>query len=207
MAAARVLLLAHAGLHRIPSLTAHPLSLLVLATGVVTSALAAIVFVGDIERPKRRAEHDDVWVALFATSVMLIVVAPNPSTGSPFQRRRARLLVCRRMWLAALCFMSVGALRQLAVQRRLTAADLAERDRKRLARDLHDGICQDLAFIAAHGARLAREEGDDHPIAVAARRALAASRGTSRSCRPMRRATRQALQRVADELVACASSA
>ncbi len=51
-------------------------------------------------------------------------------------------------------------------------AALAER--QRVARDLHDGIAQDLAFLASHG---------DHPwemaeeLALAARRALAVSRG------------------------------
>jgi signal transduction histidine kinase len=46
-----------------------------------------------------------------------------------------------------------------------------------LVNDLPDGLAQDLAFIAAHGDRLARELGNEHPIVVAARRALHASRG------------------------------
>ena len=56
------------------------------------------------------------------------------------------------------------------------AAALAER--QRIARDLHDGLAQELAFIAAHGARIAEESGAEHPVAIAARRALAISRGT-----------------------------
>jgi signal transduction histidine kinase len=56
------------------------------------------------------------------------------------------------------------------------AAALAER--QRVARDLHDGLAQDLAFIAAHGARITDESGAEHPVAIAARRALAISRGT-----------------------------
>ncbi len=50
-------------------------------------------------------------------------------------------------------------------------------ERIRIARDLHDGLAQDLAFIAAHGETLMRELGEFHPLVVAARRALAASRG------------------------------
>ncbi len=50
-------------------------------------------------------------------------------------------------------------------------------ERLRIAQDLHDGLAQDLAFIAAHSERLAREFGADHPLAIAAPRALAASRG------------------------------
>ena len=56
------------------------------------------------------------------------------------------------------------------------SAALAER--RRVARDLHDGLAQDLAIIAAHGPSLAREMGDDHPVVVAASRALAISRST-----------------------------
>jgi signal transduction histidine kinase len=57
------------------------------------------------------------------------------------------------------------------------ARDAVSAERMRIARDLHDGLAQDLAFIAAHSERLAREFGADHPLAIAATRALAASRG------------------------------
>jgi signal transduction histidine kinase len=57
------------------------------------------------------------------------------------------------------------------------ARDAVSAERLRIARDLHDGLAQDLAFIAAHSERLAREFGADHPLALAAARALAASRG------------------------------
>jgi signal transduction histidine kinase len=50
--------------------------------------------------------------------------------------------------------------------------------RERFARDLHDGLAQDLAVIAVHAQRLGSEMGHDHPLAVAARHALAASRQT-----------------------------
>jgi signal transduction histidine kinase len=57
------------------------------------------------------------------------------------------------------------------------ARDAVSAERLRIARDLHDGLAQDLAFIAAHSERLAREFGADHPLAIAAQRALAASQG------------------------------
>lgn len=50
-------------------------------------------------------------------------------------------------------------------------------ERMRIAHDLHDGLAQDLACIAAHSGRLAHEFGAEHPLTIAARRALAASRG------------------------------
>jgi signal transduction histidine kinase len=57
------------------------------------------------------------------------------------------------------------------------ARDAVSAERLRIARDLHDGLAQDLAFIAAHSERLAREFGADHPLALAAGRALTHSRG------------------------------
>jgi len=191
--------------HRTAPATIHPLALLLLIAAALISALAAAEFLTDTKRPGSGPDRDDPRAApLFAASVVLIVIgAACLGWFTPAASARASSLVApaAAIWLAAFCLMSLGALRQLALQRRLAAAALAERQRQRLARDLHDGICQDLAFIAAHGARLAATGGDDHPIAVAARRALAASRGTlaelSASGAP---STRQALRRVADEL-------
>jgi signal transduction histidine kinase len=56
------------------------------------------------------------------------------------------------------------------------ARDAIAAERLRIACDLHDGLAQDLAFIAAHSCRLAAELGAEHPVAVAAQRALAVSR-------------------------------
>ena len=50
-------------------------------------------------------------------------------------------------------------------------------ERRRIARDLHDGIVQDLSLIAAHAARLAGEHGENHPVVMAARRATDLTRG------------------------------
>lgn len=66
-------------------------------------------------------------------------------------------------------------LHRASVAQRTTDAVAAERIR--IARDLHDGLAQDLAFIALHSERLAAEYGAEHPVVIAARRALAASRG------------------------------
>jgi signal transduction histidine kinase len=92
--------------------------------------------------------------------------------------------------------------RYAATQRRAATAVLAA-ERERIARHLHDGVAQDLAFIALEGQRLASELGSDHPLTTAARRALGASRGviddlsaSTASC------TDTALRQVADEIVA-----
>ncbi len=82
-----------------------------------------------------------------------------------------------------------------AVQRAIIA------ERLRLAHDLHDGFAQDLAFIAAYGERLGDESGAEHPVAVAARRVLAATRGEIVDLAATDAPTAAtALRRVADEL-------
>ena len=50
-------------------------------------------------------------------------------------------------------------------------------ERQRLARDLHDGLAQDLAVIVSFGQRLHSELGPEHPVIIASQRALAATRG------------------------------
>ncbi len=81
------------------------------------------------------------------------------------------------MRLAAYALLLVVAARQYAAVRRDGAREAVEAERQRIARDLHDGLAQDLAFIASHSQLLTRELGSEHPVAVAARRALAVSRG------------------------------
>jgi signal transduction histidine kinase len=75
-----------------------------------------------------------------------------------------RLLFCVVLLWAAVC--EVAGL----VERRA-----AERERKRIARDLHDGVAQELAFIHRRAARLTGQP-DVAEIAVAAERALLDSR-------------------------------
>jgi signal transduction histidine kinase len=81
------------------------------------------------------------------------------------------------------------------------AQEAVTAERVRIARDLHDGLAQDLAFISAHGERLEREFGKAHPLAVAARRALAASREAIVDLEASEASTTSAaLTEVADEL-------
>jgi signal transduction histidine kinase len=172
----------------------HPL-------GVLLSITATVLMVAATARIARTEGASDDSVSRLLAAAMIVfaavrlnyVVLPTPGIGWVTAREGMRL-VGYGLFLAA-------ALRQEWAIRRTIATAAAAEERRRIARDLHDGLAQDLAFIAAHGDRLAREAGEDHPLAIAARRALAVSRGAiadlSASEAPSARA---ALRQVAAEL-------
>ncbi len=81
-----------------------------------------------------------------------------------------------RVFAVALILAAAAMLECRVGARLATNAALAERCG--VARDLHDGIAQDLAFIAAHASQIAQHMGAEHPLVVAAERAMAISRKT-----------------------------
>jgi signal transduction histidine kinase len=95
----------------------------------------------------------------------------------------------------------LAAVRMWVLRNRMETRETAVRERRRLIGDLHDGMAQDLAFIAAYSEKLARDLGPDHPMVLAARRALAFSRNAivdlAASDAPT---TGEALRALADEL-------
>jgi signal transduction histidine kinase len=104
-----------------------------------------------------------------------------------------------RMIAFALLLAAAATAERRARARLARGAALAER--RRVARDLHDGLAQDLAFIAAHGLRIAQEMGDEHPVVIAARRALAISRNAiSELSDPEGATAHESLEAVAQEL-------
>jgi signal transduction histidine kinase len=76
-------------------------------------------------------------------------------------------------------------------------------ERERIASDLHDSLAQDLAIIAVHAQRLETELGMEHPLALASRGALAASRGVIADLAAAEQPTAEAaLRQVAADLSA-----
>jgi signal transduction histidine kinase len=103
--------------------------------------------------------------------------------------------------ICAFLLVLVAASRHEPRARARIAESAALAERRRVARDLHDGLAQDLAFIAAHGPAFVEELGEDHPLVVAARRALSLSRSTiGELSDPANSTVAQALDAVAQEL-------
>jgi signal transduction histidine kinase len=96
------------------------------------------------------------------------------------------------------------AAREISATCRQAATATVHEDRRRVARDLHDGLAQELAFISSQGKRLARSFDEEIAgyVGIAAQRALDESRtliaALSRTNHePLERAIARAAQDVA----------
>ena len=120
----------------------------------------------------------------------------SPSSTTRCCRRSARVGPPRRRPAAAVLRRAAVGGRARGGQRRV-AARAAERERRRIARDLHDGVAQELAFIRRRAARLAGQPDAEDIVgrrrARAARLALgdrAPGARARRAARPRARAPR-----------------
>jgi signal transduction histidine kinase len=142
--------------------------LLLLGLGTVLFAAAAVGFA---RRARRSGDELTGWLAIGAVLAALYLLFPSlysdwVNLGDGFR-------------LAFYVALLTGAFREIGgYQQRLAGAAVLE-ERRRVARELHDGLAQELAFISAHSRRLRR---GFHPrvveqLAAAADRALDESRG------------------------------
>jgi len=149
----------------------HPLRTLAVLLTTALLVCACLRFARTSRREASPVLSLLAGAALVLTGASLYDLAlpwdsPTALTPQDILRLVAFSLVC------AAAARAEGELRRTSMR----AAALAER--ARVAQDLHDGLAQDLALIAAHGATLSGELGHQHPMVLAARRALSLSRGT-----------------------------
>ena len=171
-----------------------------VAAELIAVAVALVLIAGaGFVRSALRGGQDSVAACLAGAAILLAaawsydLLAPETTAGLLSGRECLRVM--------AYGLMVTVALWTRGRMRRDESAELAAQERRRLARDLHDGLAQDLAFIAAFGEKLVREAGPEQPLVIAARRALQATRGTIADLSAAASMTAaEALRTVGDEL-------
>jgi signal transduction histidine kinase len=147
----------------------HPVAL------AIQFASAAVLIVSTFGFLRRRAGGLG-GCGLLAGAAFLLAVArlqylAMPAVATDWVTPREGLRV------AAYALLLASAWRQYAATRRTQADEAITSEHERIARDLHDGLAQDLACIVAQSQRLGSAMGAEHPLTIAARHALAAMRG------------------------------
>lgn len=145
----------------------------VLATQIVGLVLYAIAAVGFARRAEDTRDELMSWFAAAATVAAFarLNYFLFPSLYSEWVYAGDFLRI------AFYALILAGAMREIVAYQHALAEVAVHRERRRIARDLHDGLAQDLVFIGAQARRLpANDEALATPIAAAAARALAESR-------------------------------
>jgi signal transduction histidine kinase len=147
-----------------------PLALAVAVQGIVLAAYA-LAATGFVRRALARGDELLGWMAMTLTIATVaridFLMFPGEWVGD-----LTRLL--------AFITLLVGCAREIASYQRRVAEAAVFRERRRMARDLHDGLAQELAYITVQSRRLAgdsperRAASDD--LVSAAERALEESR-------------------------------
>lgn len=183
------------GIAGLDGMLAHPVA---LALAIAAAALMACAAVG-FERADRGCRVRPRGGSLLAGAALLLSAAWLSHLTGMFAP--GRVAPTDSLRLAAFGLILAMAMRWELQARTLTTRVAALAERRRVARDLHDSLAQDLALIAAHGDRMADDIGPEHPVIAAARRALAISRTAIADLSDPAGATPQeALEVVAGEL-------
>jgi signal transduction histidine kinase len=207
-----VLLSGIAGIFHFPgALTARPDSDVELrllddhAALIVADVVAAALFLTAGAAFARRAEREDdelqMWLGIGTTiaAIGYLNYALSPSAYTDF------LYAGDLFRAAAVVAMGIGAMREYSRYQAVYAPAAVLEERRQMARNLHEGVAQELAFIASRMHRLADEAADKETIVEvdqAVRRALSESRmAISTLNRPLDEPLHVALAHTAREVV------
>jgi signal transduction histidine kinase len=148
------------------TLLAQPVAAIALQLTMAGSlAIAAVGLTGRAMRMHDAfARRLGLAILFFAFSMLQYALLPPLEPEWVHMGDLMRLLFCVMLLWAAVLEVAAAV-----------AARAAARERRRIARDLHDGVAQELAFIRRRAARLAGDP-DAEEIVVAAERALEDSR-------------------------------
>jgi signal transduction histidine kinase len=171
-----------------------------MVTQIVAMALYAIAAIGFVRRAERTADDLATWLA--AAAALAAFARLNyflfPSIYSEWVYAGDVLRV------AFYALILAGALREISAYQRELAEVAVHRERRRIARELHDGLAQELAYISGQARRL-RTGGDDPAarIADAAARALDESRqAIATLARPVNAPLDASISQAAEEVAA-----
>ncbi|HEX4735151.1 MAG TPA: sensor histidine kinase [Thermoleophilaceae bacterium] len=155
-----------------PHITTDTVQLVLIA---VSLALYVLATVGFLRRAEATNDELFAWFALagpFAAAASLnYFLFPSLYPGWVYTADIFRV--------GFYGMLAIGAARELAAWHEQLAEAAATGERRRIARDLHDGLAQELAFIVGQTRSLVEKSGEEGPfanIAAAAERALDESR-------------------------------
>jgi len=123
----------------------------VLASELVSTALFAVAAVGYAHNADLRHDLFAHWIAIAATLAAFsrLNFFLFPSLYSPY------FYTGDVLRLGAFAAIAIGGVLEMRRLRGVLASAAVLDERQRIARDIHDGVAQDLAFILQHGRRLA----------------------------------------------------
>jgi signal transduction histidine kinase len=150
-------------------------ALVLISSGLLLVAGAAFLYrIGSVDADAPGRANPGGWLMagvcfVLAADALQHLAAPAAAVGwvTPGDGLR----------VAAYAMLLAVALRRYVRTGQETARAALTEEREWIARDLHDGLAQDLAFIGIQAQALESQLGPEHPLMLAARSALAVSRG------------------------------
>ena len=161
---------------------------------IVAEALTALFFgVAAIGFARLAEEEADEFLGWLSISAVIAAVAFVNYALFPSQL--TELLYSGDMFfLAATAVLVIGAVREIANEEAARIRTAVLEERRRVARDLHDGVAQELAFIATQTRWFLRQPDDPQPLGqimdAVAQRDRGAQPADRRAARPRARARR-----------------